>query len=75
MLMQFQKLMLKKIHRNLKELSIIDIRIFSYLSDDLDINSKFLISDALRAIKNSEILYTNHKNITRDYISPYDLFN
>ena len=64
----------EKIHRNLKELSIIDIRIFSYLSDDLDINSKFLISDALRAIKNSEILYTNHKNITRDYISPYDLF-
>ena len=64
----------EKIHRNLIHLSIIDIRIFNYLSDDLDINSKFLISDALRAIKDGETLYTNHKNITRDYISPYDLY-
>lgn len=64
----------EKIHRNLIHLSIVDIRIFSYLSDELDINSKFLISDALRAIKDSETLYTNNKNIIRDYISPYDLY-
>ncbi len=60
-------------HRALTHLSVIDIRIFSYLSDEIDINSKFFISDALRAIKENKVLYTNNQNITRDYIGADDL--
>ena len=60
-------------HRALKELCIIDIRVFNYISSDIDIESRFLISDALRAIDNKEILKTNDHNIFRDYIGPEDL--
>ena len=60
-------------HRALKDLCIIDIRVFNYISSDVDIESRFLISDALRAINNKEILITNDHNIFRDYIGPEDL--
>ena len=68
------KINAERIHRNLTNLSVIDIRIFSYLSDEIDINSRFFISDALRAIKENKILFTNNKNITRDYIGTDDLY-
>lgn len=68
------KINAENIHRNLTHLSIIDIRVFSYLSDEIDINSRFLICDALRAIKEKKVLYTNNLNITRDYIGPDDLY-
>ena len=60
-------------HRALQELCIIDIRVFNYISSDIDLGSRFLISDALRAINNKEILKTNDHNIFRDYIGPEDL--
>jgi len=68
------KVKAENLHRDLDHLSIIDIRIFSYLSDEIDINSKFLITDALRAIKDHKVLFTNKKNITRDYIGADDLY-
>ena len=68
------KINAERIHRNLTNLSVIDIRIFSYLSDEIDINSRFFISDALRAIKRNKVLFTNNKNITRDYIGSDDLY-
>lgn len=68
------KINAEKSHRNLTNLSVIDIRIFSYLSDEIDINSRFFISDALRAIMENKILFTNNKNIIRDYIGADDLY-
>lgn len=68
------KINAEKSHRILTNLSVIDIRIFSYLSDEIDINSRFFISDALRAIKKNKVLYTSNKNITRDYIGADDLY-
>lgn len=68
------KINAENLHRNLTHLSIIDIRIFSYLSDEIDVNSKFFITDVLRAIKDKKIFLTNKKNITRDYIGADDLY-
>ena len=61
-------------HRAFKQFSIIDIRVFNYVSSDIDINSRFLIADALRAIVNDEVLQTNNQNIFRDYIGHEDLY-
>jgi hypothetical protein len=60
-------------HRALDHLSIVDIRVFNYISSDIDIDSRFLISDALRAISECKVMQTNKHNITRDYIGPQDL--
>ena len=61
-------------HRQLSKFSIVDIRIFSYLSDEININDRFFITDALRAIKKDIIFETNKHNITRDYIGVDDLY-
>ena len=61
-------------HRQLSKFSIVDIRIFNYLSDEIDINNKFFITDVLRAIKEDTVFLTNKKNITRDYIGADDLY-
>ena len=61
-------------HRALEQFSITDVRVFNYVSSDLDINSRFLITDALRSIKENQIMKTDDKNITRDYIGPEDLY-
>jgi len=68
------KIKAENLHRDLTHLSIIDIRIFSYLSDEIDINSKFFITDALKAIRDRKTLLTAKKNITRDYIGADDLY-
>lgn len=62
-------------HRSLKDKSIIDIRVFNYINTNLDINSRFLIADAVRAIKYNRDFLTSSNNITRDYIGPDDFYN
>jgi len=61
-------------HRKLSHLSIVDIRVFSYISDEIDISSRFFIADAFRSIMDSEILLTSANNITRDFIGIDDLY-
>ena len=61
-------------HRALSDLHIVDIRIFSYFSNNIDLESKFLLSEVVSAINNSKILFTNKDDIVRDYIHPLDLF-
>ena len=60
-------------HRALDKFSIMDVRVFNYVSSDIDIDSRFLITDALRYIKENQVMKTDDKNITRDYIGPKDL--
>jgi nucleoside-diphosphate-sugar epimerase len=62
-------------HRSLSDKSIIDIRVFNYISRSVDINSKFLITDALRAIKDNKIFKTSSTNIVRDFIGPDEFYN
>jgi nucleoside-diphosphate-sugar epimerase len=61
-------------HRALAHLPIVDIRVFNYFSHTQDMQARFLITDILRAIKNSETLITSSGNIVRDYIGPDDFF-
>lgn len=62
-------------HRAYKENNIIDLRVFSYFSKYIDLNSGFLMTDIVNAIINKKTLLTSEVNIIRDYISPKDLFN
>lgn len=61
-------------HRSLLHLPIVDVRVFNYFSHTQDMEARFLITDILRAIKNSETLITSSDNIVRDYIGPDDFF-
>ena len=60
-------------HRNLSNLDIIDLRIFSYFSHTQSLNSSFFMTDIMRALKNNEILTTSSQNMVRDYLSSTDL--
>lgn len=59
-------------HRAMSEFSIIDLRVFNYVSRYQDVNAKFLITDMVRAIISSELFKTNSTNIVRDYLCPRD---
>ena len=60
-------------HRSFEKLSIVDLRIFSYISKFIDFDSNFLISEIMKAIKNKQIFITNNLNISRDYLHSEDM--
>ena len=62
-------------HRSLSDLSIIDVRVFNYFSHTQNIDTRFLITDIVRAIKNKEVFKTSVDNIVRDFITPPDFYN
>lgn len=59
-------------HRALGDLPIIDIRLFNYFSSSQDLGARFLVCDALRAIRDRTTLRTSAENIFRDYLHPED---
>jgi len=69
------KLTTENLHRSYSNLFIVDLRVFNYFSHTQDINFKFLITDAVRAIKKGEVLQTSDINIVRDFITPPDFYN
>ena len=62
-------------HRSLSDLPIVDIRVFNYFSHRQNMDTRFLITDIARAIKNKEVFKTSPNNIVRDFITPPDLYN
>jgi len=60
-------------HRSFDKFSIVDLRIFSYISKFIDFNSNFLISEIMTAVKNKKVFITDDRNISRDYIHPEDM--
>jgi nucleoside-diphosphate-sugar epimerase len=60
-------------HRSFEKLSIVDLRIFSYISKFIDFDSNFLVSEIMTAVKNKQIFVTNDLNISRDYLHPEDM--
>ena len=60
-------------HRSFEKLSIVDLRIFSYISKFIDFDSNFLISEIMTAIKNKQTFITNSLDISRDYLHPEDM--
>jgi hypothetical protein len=61
-------------HRSLAQLSIMDLRVFSYVSRHQDIHARFLLSDILRAIQEKTTLRTSPDYIVRDFLHPSDFF-
>lgn len=59
-------------HRAHGSLPIIDVRLFNYFSARQDLSARFLICDALRAIRDHTTLRASAENIIRDYLHPSD---
>lgn len=62
-------------HRSLDTLRIVDLRIFSYFSRFIDLESGYFITDVLACALNGTMLETDEINIVRDYVHPDDLFS
>lgn len=60
-------------HRAFDKFSIVDLRIFSYISKFIDFNSNFLVSEIMTAVKKRKVFITDDRNISRDYIHPEDM--
>ncbi|MCV0399658.1 MAG: NAD(P)-dependent oxidoreductase [Nitrosarchaeum sp.] len=61
-------------HRLLSSFNIIDIRMFSFFSRFIDLNTSFFISEIITSINNNKEFLTNTQNFFRDFIHPDDLF-
>ena len=61
-------------HRSLSDLPIVDVRVFNYFSHRQNMDSRFLITDVVRAIKNKEVFKTSADNIVRDFVTPPDFY-
>jgi nucleoside-diphosphate-sugar epimerase len=61
-------------HRALSEMNIVDIRIFSYFSRFLDVNSRFLLAKMISCVKQGKVFETDAIDIYRDFTHPKDLF-
>jgi len=62
-------------HRALHEYHIVDIRVFSYFSRFIDLESDFFLTDIARALRTDSVFQTNSTNMVRDYVTPHDLFS
>lgn len=60
-------------HRAETEQSIIDLRVFNYVSGTGNIAARFLVTDAARAIRDNCVFETTEQDVTRDYLGPDDL--
>ena len=61
-------------HRSLEHLPIVDIRVFNYFSHSQDLNSRYLITDIFRSIRDKKTLKTSSELMVRDYITPTDFY-
>lgn len=62
-------------HRALADRNIIDLRIFSFFSQFIDLDSGFLLCEMMRCTKTHSIFHTNKVDIVRDFIAPSDLYS
>jgi nucleoside-diphosphate-sugar epimerase len=67
------KLNMEAKHRSLSHLNIVDLRVFSYVSKYINLNSNFFIAEVIKAIRDKTTFVTNDVNIVRDYLHPKDL--
>jgi len=61
-------------HRCLTPLQIVDIRIFSFFSRYIDLEAGFFLSEVAKCLLLKRPFITNASDMTRDYISPDDLY-
>jgi len=60
-------------HRTRGADRIADIRIFGYVSDEIDLNSDFLVAQMLHALVHETDFATTGRDFVRDYVGPQDL--
>lgn len=60
-------------HRAMKNLNIVDLRIFAFFSRFVDIKAEFFMSEVIDCLINKKTLLTNNTDMVRDYITPKDL--
>ncbi len=60
-------------HRSKRDLAIVDVRIFGYVSSWLPIDKPFFLSDIAKALVHQMPLRTDRTEFWRDYIGPTEL--
>ena len=60
-------------HRAMKDLNIVDLRVFAFFSRFVDIKAEFFMSEVIDCLINKKTLLTNNADMVRDYITPKDL--
>lgn len=62
-------------HRALKNLKIVDLRIFSYFSRFIDLDSGYFLTELIKSIKKKKVFITSPCDFIRDILSQQDLFD
>ena len=62
-------------HRAMRDLHIIDLRIFAFFSSFVDNDSGFFMSEVVRSLIQKNEFITSDEDMVRDYICPKDLFS
>ncbi len=62
-------------HRSMADRSIIDLRVFSFFSRFIDLNSGFLLAEMMRCVVDRQPFSTDTVDIVRDFVAPTDLFS
>jgi len=62
-------------HRSWPKLWIVDLRIFSYFSRFIELDSGYFLTELLECLKAKKTFVTNNCDFTRDYLAPEDLFD
>lgn len=60
-------------HRTRSKSSIVDLRVFSFVSRYLDVSDLFLISDIAQSLKNKTVIKTNSTDLVRDFTTAVDI--
>lgn len=60
-------------HRARPGATVVDIRVFNYITRNLDLDGRFLMTDMIRAIEKDAVFETSDVPIVRDYLHPADL--
>jgi nucleoside-diphosphate-sugar epimerase len=62
-------------HRGYQSFQIIDIRVFAFFSQFVDTQGTFFMSQIADCLIHKKVFVTTDTDMTRDYITPYDLWN
>ncbi len=60
-------------HRAHGDLNIVDLRVFSYFSQFIDLSGRFFMADLVRCLIAEKVFVTNDLDFVRDFIVPADL--
>lgn len=63
-----------EIRHRITDRNIFDLRVFNYISANININYRFMITDMIRAIKDKSPYKVDRTPIVRDYVGPLDFF-